>query len=328
MRPVFTLWCAAVALFVGSGGVSASEALPSWREGAARNAIVGFVARVSDGGSADFVPEAERIAVFDNDGCLWAERPVYFQLIYAMDRVRAMAPDHPEWRETQPFKAVLEGDTEALTASGKEGLLTLIMATHAGMTEDECADSVREWLRTARHPETGRPYTEMVYRPMLEVLDYLHEHGFKVFIVSGGGVDFIRVFSEEVYGIPRERVVGSSIDAAFELRGGRPVVVKSPSIDLIDDKAGKPVGIHRHIGRRPIAAFGNSDGDLQMLQYTTAGEGARLGVLIRHTDAEREWAYDRDSHVGRLDEALDEAPARGWVVVDMARAWKRVFADE
>jgi hypothetical protein len=251
---------------------------------------------------------------------------MYFQLAFVLDRVKALAPMHPEWKDTQPFKAVLEDDLETVLAGGEHALLELVMATHAGITTDEFAQAVRDWLTTARHPETGRPYTEMVYEPMLELLAYLRANGFKTYIVSGGGIEFMRVFAEEVYGVPPEQVIGSSIKTVFELRDGAPALVRLPEIDFIDDKAGKPVGINQHIGRRPIAAFGNSDGDLQMLQWTMAGDGARFALLVHHTDADREWAYDRSSPIGRLDAALDEAQARGWTVVDMKRDWDRVFS--
>ena len=299
--------------------------LPSWNEGASKAAIIDFVARVTDPQSPDYVPEPERIATFDNDGCMWAEQPMYFQLFFAVDRVKTMAPEHPEWANTQPFQAVLEGDMETLAASGEHGILELVMATHAGMTTEEFESVVVEWLATAKHPTTGRPYTEMVYQPMLELLDYLRANGFKTFIVSGGGIEFMRPWTEAVYGIPPEQVVGSSIKTTYEVRDGEPVIVRLPEIDFIDDKKGKPVGIHRHIGRRPIAAFGNSDGDFQMLEWTTAGDGARLGVYIHHTDADREWAYDRDSHIGRLDRGLDEAAERAWVVVSMKDDWATIF---
>jgi hypothetical protein len=312
----------------GNRSATSTDPLPSWNDGAARQAVVDFVTRVTDPAGPDFVPEAERIATFDNDGCLWAEKPVYFQLLFAIDRVGALAPEHPEWASTQPFQAVLEGDMEALAASGTRGLAELVMATHAGMTTEEFEVVVTEWLATARHPTTGEPYTEMVYQPMLELLDYLRANGFTTFIVSGGGIEFMRPWTEQVYGIPREQVVGSSIVTKYEVRDGEPVLVRLPELDFIDDKEGKPVGINAHIGRRPIAAFGNSDGDFQMLEWTTAGDGARLGVLIHHTDADREWAYDRDSHVGRLDRGLDEAADRGWVVVDMQQDWKQVFPGE
>jgi hypothetical protein len=304
---------------------AAGPVLPSWNDGEARQQILEFVARVTDPASPDFVPEAERIATFDNDGCLWAEQPAYFQLLFAIDRVKALAPEHPEWATRQPFRAVLEGDMEALAASGERGLLELAMATHAGMTTEEFETVVTDWLATARHPTTGKPYTEMVYQPMLELLDYLRAKGFKTFIVSGGGIEFMRPWTGQVYGIPPEQVVGSSIKTEYEVRDGVPVLVRLPELNFIDDKEGKPVGINAQIGRRPTMAFGNSDGDFQMLEWTTAGDGARLGVLIHHTDAEREWAYDRSSHIGRLDRGLDEAAARGWVVVDMKEDWKTVF---
>ncbi len=302
----------------------AADPLPSWNGSVARTAILDFVGRVHDPGSPDFVPEPERIAVFDNDGTLWSEQPAYFQLFFAMDRVRAIAPEHPEWATQQPFQAVLEGDMEALAASGEHGILELVMATHAGMTTEEFEAVVTDWLATARHPTTGKPYTEMVYQPMLELLEYLRANGFKTFIVSGGGIEFMRPWVEAVYGIPPEQVVGSSIKTRYEVRDGQPVILRLPEMNFIDDKEGKPVGINSHIGRRPIAAFGNSDGDFQMIEWTTAGEGARFGMLIHHTDAEREWAYDRDSHIGRLDRGLDEAGERGWVVVDMKRDWASI----
>jgi phosphoglycolate phosphatase-like HAD superfamily hydrolase len=299
--------------------------LPSWNDGAAKEAIVEFVARVTDRNSPDFVPEAERIATFDNDGNLWSEKPVYFQLLFAIDRVRELAPDHPEWADTQPFKGVLEGDLEAVAATGEHGLLELVMATHSGMTTAEFEEIVKDWLATARHPELNRPYTELVFQPMLELLDYLRAHGFKTFITSGGGIEFMRPWVEEVYGIPPEQVIGSSIKVEFQERDGEPVLVRLPEIDFIDDKEGKPVGIHKFIGRRPIASFGNSDGDFQMLQWATAGNGPGFAMIVHHTDDEREWAYDRDSHVGRLDRGLDEAAERGWIVVDMKRDWKTIY---
>jgi phosphoglycolate phosphatase-like HAD superfamily hydrolase len=301
-----------------------SDPLPSWNDGDVKQQILEFVARVTDPGGPDFVAEPERIATFDNDGTLWSEKPVYFQLLFAMDRVHELAPKHPEWKSKQPFKGVLEGDHKAVAATGEHGLLELVMATHAGMTTAEFEEIVESWLATARHPERDRPYTELVYQPMLEVLAYLRAHGFKTFITSGGGIEFMRPWVEEVYGIPPEQVVGSSVKVEFQERDGEPVLVRLPELDFFDDKEGKPVGIHKFIGRRPIAAFGNSDGDFQMLQWTTAGEGPRLGVLIHHTDSEREWTYDRESHVGRLDRGLDEATERGWVVVDMKMDWKTV----
>ncbi|MEE4271671.1 MAG: HAD family hydrolase [Thermoanaerobaculales bacterium] len=306
----------------------AADPLPSWSDSVARTAILDFVARVTDPDSPDFVPEPERIAVFDNDGTLWSEQPAYFQLFFAMDRVKAMAPEHPEWATQQPFQAVLENDMEALAAAGEHGLLELVMATHGGMTTVEFEAVVEDWLATARHPTTGRSYTEMVYQPMLELLDYLRANGVKTYIVSGGGIEFMRPWTEAVYGIPPEQVVGSSIKTVYEVRDGEPVIVRLPEMNFIDDKEGKPVGIHSHIGRRPIAAFGNSDGDFQMLEWTTAGDGARFGMYIHHTDAEREWAYDRDSHIGRLDRGLDEAVERGWIVVDMKADWAQIYPNE
>ena len=302
-----------------------TDPLPSWTEGASKQAIVDFVRQVTSSDSADFVAPDERIAVFDNDGTLWSEKPAYFQLLFAIDRIKQLAPQHPEWKTTQPFKAVLDNDMDALADSGEKGLLQLVMASHAGMTTTEFERIVGDWLMTARHPRFKRPYTELVYQPMLELLNYLRANGFKTFIVSGGGIEFMRPWTQAVYGIPPEQVIGSSIKVKFELRDGEPVLVRLPEIDFIDDKAGKPVGIHKFIGRRPIAAFGNSDGDLQMLQWTTAGEGARFGLIVHHTDAQREWAYDRDTHVGKLDKALGEAAAQGWTVVDMKNDWRVIY---
>ena len=302
-----------------------TNALRSWNPGPARNVIEEFVARVTTPGSTDYVPESERIAVFDNDGTLWSEQPAYFQLLFAMDRVRTMAADHPEWENQQPFKGVLEDDFEAVAKTGEAGLFELMMTTHTGMTTTEFENIVREWVNNARHPQRDRLYTDLVFQPMLEVLDYLRANGFKTFIVSGGGIEFMRPWVDEVYGIPPEQVVGSSIALAFEIRDDRPVLVRLPKIDFIDDKEGKPIAIHQFIGRRPIAAFGNSDGDLQMLQWTAAGSGPSLQVLVHHTDAIREWAYDRDSHIGRLDAALDEAVEKNWLIVDMKRDWKTIY---
>ncbi len=316
---------ALLATLAAAPAVSAGDPLPSWNEGSSKARIVAFVKAVTDKSGKEYVPPSERIAVFDNDGTLWTEQPAYFQLFFALDRVKAMAPQHPEWKTTQPFKAALEGDMKTLAASGEKGLLELVMATHAGMTTDEFQKAVRDWLATARHPRFERPYTDLVFQPMLELLDYLRTNGFSTWIVSGGGIEFVRVFSEERYGIPPEQVVGSSIRTKYETRSGVPVLVRLPEIEFIDDKEGKPVGINQHIGRRPIAAFGNSDGDLQMLQWTTAGPGARFGLIVHHTDAEREYAYDKESHVGRLDKALAEAKAKGWVVVDMKKDWKTVY---
>jgi phosphoglycolate phosphatase-like HAD superfamily hydrolase len=305
-----------------------SDPLPSWNNGAAKQAIVAFVGRVTQEGGPDFVPVDQRIATFDNDGTLWAEQPIYFQFAFALDRIKALAPQHPEWRDAQPFEAVLEGDPKALAAAGEKGLLEIMAATHTGMTTDEFRATVADWLATARHPRFDRPYTELAYQPMLELLAYLRAEGFKTFIVSGGGVEFMRVFAERVYGIPPEQVVGSSGVVQFEIGAdGKPVLLKEAKVEFVDDGPGKPVGINRFIGRRPIAAFGNSDGDLQMLQWTTAGTGPRFGLIVHHDDAQREWAYDRGSHIGRLDKALDAAGPAGWVVVSMKDDWNTIFAE-
>jgi len=300
--------------------------LPSWNDGTSKQDIINFVTAVTSKSSSDYVDPRERIAVFDNDGTLWSEQPAYFQLFFAMDRVKNMAAAHPEWKTTQPFQAVLEGDLKAVAASGEKGILELVMTTHAGMTTDEFVDITKEWFKTARHPTLNKPYTKLVFKPMLELLDYLRANDFKIFIVSGGGVEFMRPWVEEVYGVLPEQVVGSSIVTAFEMRDGTPVLIRKPKLDFIDDKAGKPVGINQHIGRRPIFAFGNSDGDLQMLQWTTLGGGGkRFAGIVHHTDREREFAYDKDSHMGRLDKALVEAGKNGWTVVDMKKEWKVIY---
>jgi phosphoserine phosphatase len=302
-----------------------SDPLPSWNDGAVKKSITDFVTRVTTQGSPDFVAPAERIATFDNDGTLWVEQPMYVQMAFALDRVKALAPLHPEWRDTQPFKAVLEGDMKTLAESGERGLVEVVMVTHAGMTVSEFSKIVTDWLATALDARFKRPHTELVYQPMLEILAYLRANGFKTFIVSGGGVEFMRPWAERVYGVPPEQVIGSSIKTRFEMRDGRPTLFRLPEVNFIDDKTGKPVGINEHIGRRPIAAFGNSDGDLEMLQWTTMSGGMRLGMIIHHTDAEREYAYDRQSHFGHLDVALDAAAANKWTVVDMKRDWKVIF---
>lgn len=303
----------------------ADDALPSWNDGATKQAIVQFVERVTSKSSPDYVEPDERIATFDNDGTLWAEQPMYIQLAFALDRVKALAPQHPEWKDKEPFASLLKGDLKNALAGGDHAIAEIVMATHAGMTTGEFENIVLEWIDTARHPKTGRLYIDMVYQPMLELLKYLRANDFKTFIVSGGGIEFMRPWTDKVYGIPPEQVVGSSIKLKFEMRDGKPVLVRLPDIDFIDDKDGKPVGIQMHIGRRPIAAFGNSDGDLQMLQWTTAGPGARFGLIVHHTDGEREWAYDRQSAVGRLDKALDMASSQGWTVVDMKHDWKTIY---
>jgi phosphoserine phosphatase len=315
----------AVALIGLPLAVGAAEPLPSWNDTAAKQAITAFVEKTTSKGSTDFVPPDERIAVFDNDGTLWSEQPAYFQLFFAVDRVRQLAPQHPEWKDQEPFASVLEGDMAGAMAGGEHALLELVMATHAGTTTEEFADIVMSWLETARHPKTGKPFTEMVFQPMLELLDYLRANGYKTFIVSGGGIEFMRPWVQAVYGIPPEQVVGSSIKTTYEVRNGVPTLVRLPEMNFIDDKEGKPVGINQHIGRRPTMAFGNSDGDFQMLEWTTAGEGPRLGAIVHHTDEKREWSYDRESHVGKLVRGLDEGPERGWVIIDMKDDWKAVY---
>jgi phosphoglycolate phosphatase-like HAD superfamily hydrolase len=317
-----------LALLLFTNAAYAADPLPSWHDGKTKQAIITFVTQVTTPGGTDFVPAPERIAVFDNDGTLWSEQPMYVQLAFALDRVKALAPEHPEWKTQQPFKAVLEGDLKALMAGGEHALLELMMAAHAGNTTEAFAQFVKDWIATAKHPQTGRRYTDMVYQPMLELLEYLRANGFKTYIVSGGGIEFMRPWTEAVYGIPPEQVVGSSIQTRFELRDGKPALVRLPEINFIDDKAGKPVGINQHIGRRPIAAFGNSDGDLQMLQWTCIGNRIGFCMYVHHTDAEREWAYDRKSSIGRLDKGLDEAAARGWTVVDMKQDWNIIYPPE
>ena len=315
-------------VFAGSATAQTRDPLPSWNDGKAKQSILAFVVQVTKSGAPDFVPPAERIAVFDNDGTLWAEQPMYFQLLFALDRVKMLAPQHPEWKDKEPFASLLKGDVKGALAGGEHAILEIIMSTHAGMTTAEFETIVRDWITTARHPTKRRLYTEMAYQPMLELLAYLRANGFKTFIVSGGGIEFMRPWSEQVYGVPPEQVIGSSIKVRFELRDGVPVLVRLPELDFFDDKEGKPIAIHQQIGRRPIAAFGNSDGDLQMLQWTTAGQGPRFALYIHHTDAEREWSYDRASSVGRLDKGLDEAKSRGWTVVDMKQDWKVIYRHE
>ena len=308
--------------------IHAADPLPSWNDGKAKQSITAFVEKVTKEGSADFVPPAERIATFDNDGCLWAEQPMYFQFFFALDRIKILAPRHPEWKDKEPFASLLKGDVKAALAGGEASLVQIVMATHAGLTTEEFEKAVTDWLATAKHPKTGRPFTEMVYQPMVELLAYLRANGFKTFIVSGGGIEFMRPWTEKVYGIPPEQVIGSSGVLKYELRDGKPALVKLPEIAHNDDKEGKPVGIQRHIGRRPIAAFGNSDGDLQMLQWTAAGAGPRFCLYVHHDDAAREWAYDRESHIGKLDKGLDEAAAKNWTVVSMKGDWKNIYPPE
>jgi phosphoserine phosphatase len=323
LAPVYVV--ALVLALIGSNLAlaQATDPLPSWNDGHTKQSILAFVKRVTTPGSPDFVPPAERIATFDNDGTLWAEKPIYFQAFFAIDRVKALAPQHPEWKTQEPFASLLKGDLKAALAGGEHALLKIVMATHAGMTTSEFEKIVKDWIATARHPQTKRLYTEMVYQPMLELLAYLRANGFKTFIVSGGGIEFMRPWTEAVYGIPPEQVVGSSIKTKYEMRAAGPVLVRLPKIDFIDDKAGKPVGINSHIGRRPIAAFGNSDGDQQMLEWATAGQGARFALLVHHTDAAREYAYDKGT-----EQALKEAKAKGWTVVDMKKDWKVIYPAE
>lgn len=308
-----------------STAVTKKDPLPSWSKGAAKTSIIKFVQTVTDKNSTNYVQPAERIATFDNDGTLWTEKPVYFQLLFAIDRVKQLAPQHPEWKTRQPFKAVLENDMQALAASGEKGLLQLIMATHAGMTTAEFTQIIKDWLTTAKHPKFNRPYTELVFQPMLELLTYLRANEFKTYIVSGGGIEFMRPWVEQVYGIPPEQVVGSSIKTKFEIRGAKPVLVRLAEVNFINDNVGKPVGINQYIGRRPIAAFGNSDGDLQMLQWTAAGDGKRFMLIVHHTDKQREYAYDRNSRIGTLDKALDAAQQGGWTIVDMKNDWEVIY---
>lgn len=325
-RAIVSLMLLAGCVLWGLTDAAVAQPLASWNDGPAKQAIVKFVADVTRQGTSTFVAPGDRIAVFDNDGTLWSEQPMYFQLMFVLDRIRAMAPQHPEWKDREPFKSVLAGDVRAALAGGENAVAEMVAVTHAGMTVDEFEAQVNDWLATARHPRFGRPYTDLVYQPMIELLAYLRENGFKTFIVSGGGVEFMRPWTQKVYGIPPEQVIGSQGKLALETRGGVPVLVKLPQVELVDDRAGKPIGIQKHIGRRPLAAFGNSDGDLEMLQWTAAAPGPRFVLIVRHTDGEREWAYDRTSSIGRLDKAWDEASARGWTIVDMRRDWKRVYA--
>jgi len=311
-----------------SAKIISDDPLPSWYDTDSRKEIIEFVESVTDKNNLQYIEPEDRIATFDNDGTLWSEQPLYFQFQFAIDRIKSMATQYPEWKQDTLFKAVLEDDVETVLHSGKKGLMKIMMTSHAGMTTTEFEQIVKDWINTARHPTTGKLYKEMVYQPMLELIDYLKSKGFKIFIVSGGGIEFMRPWTEEVYGIPKDQVVGSSIKVKFEMKENQPVLIRLPEINFNNDKEGKPVGIHQHIGRRPVAAFGNSDGDLQMLQWTDAGDGKQLLVYIHHTDNEREWAYDRDSHIGRLDKGLDEAMEKGWTVVDMKKDWKRIFPFE
>ena len=324
------LWSIALAAFAAIVATTPvmADPLPSWREGPNKQSILDFVTDVTTEGRPGFVPPAERIAVFDNDGTLWSEQPGYFQFFFVLDRVRALAPQNPDWATRQPFKAAIEGDMKALAETGEHGLMELVMATHAAMTPEAFQAIVAGWLETARHPRfKDRRFDSLVFQPMLELLGHLRASGFKTFIVSGGGVEFMRVFAERAYGVPPEQVIGSSIKTGFELRDGKATLVRKPELNFFDDKAGKPIAINQHIGRRPTIAVGNSDGDFEMLQWSTEGPGRRLGIIVRHDDATREYAYDRDSSIGRLARALDEAPSRGWVVVSMQNDWKTIYID-
>ena len=320
---------ATLALLLGAAYASAQDPLPSWNDGPVKQAIVSFVEKVTKDGSPDFVPPPERVATFDNDGTLWCEQPMYFQLFFALDRMKTLAPQHPEWKTKEPFASLLKGDVKGALAGGEHAILEIIVATHAGMTTADFEKIVADWIATAKHPKFKRPYTECIYQPMVELLAYLRANGFKTFIVSGGGIEFMRPWTEKVYGVPPEQVVGSSIKTKYEMRGGKPVLMRLPEMNFIDDKAGKPVGINSHIGRRPIAAFGNSDGDQQMLEYTQGGDGARLMMLVHHDDAAREFAYGAESKIGTFSDALmAEAKKNSWIVISMKDDWKKIFAFE
>lgn len=320
-----TYICLSIIVCLLVGAHAETDPLPSWNDTAPKKAIFAFIQKVTKEGTPDFVPIEQRIATFDNDGTLWVEQPMYTQFAFAIDRVKALAAQHPEWKTEQPFKAVLEGDIKALAASGEPGIMKIMAASHTGMTTEEFAKIVTDWISNARHPRFRRPYTECVYEPMLELMAYLRANGFKTYIVSGGGIEFMRPWAPKVYGVPPEQIIGSSAKTRYEFRGDQPILVRLPEVLFIDDKAGKAEGINLFIGRRPLAAFGNSDGDQQMLEWTAAGSGERLMLLVHHTDADREYSYDRQSTIGRLDKALDEANARGWTVVDMKRDWKTIF---
>jgi hypothetical protein len=324
-RRLFLATATALFLFCTTSTAHPADPLPSWNDGKSKQSIVAFVEKVTTNGSPDFVAPDNRIATFDNDGTLWAEQPMYFQLLFALERVKTLAPQHPEWKDQEPFASLLEGDVKGALAGGEHAIGEIVMATHSDMTTDEFDREVSKWIATARHPITRRLYTEMLYQPMLELLAYLRANGFRTFIVSGGGIDFMRPWTEKVYGIAPDQVVGSSGKLKFEVRDGKSVLVKLPELNFVDDKDGKPVGIQQHIGQRPIAEFGNSDGDQQMLEWTAAGSGARFALLVHHDDADREWAYDRQSHIGQLDKAWDEAVAKSWTVVSMKDDWRVIY---
>ena len=308
---------------------TSKDPLSSWNEGPAKKSIMDFVSKTTKAGSTDFIPPAERIACFDNDGTLWSEQPMYFQLAFVMDRVKALSPQHPEWKDTQPFKAVLEGDIKTALSGGEKSMMDLMIATHAGTTTEEFKTIVKDWIATAKHPVSHRPYTEMIYQPMLELLNYLRVNGYKTFIVSGGGIDFMRPWTEAVYGIPPEQVIGSSLKLKYEMRDGGPVIVKVGEVNFVNDKATKPVGIEQHIGQRPVFTAGNSDGDYEMLQWTSTGTGhPRFGMIVHHTDEVREWAYDRTSSIGKLDKGLNDATKYNWLIVDMKKDWNKIYPFE
>lgn len=326
-RRILPTSIAAMLLLAVAVRAQSPDSLPSWKDGPTKQAIISFVEKVTKEGGPDFVRPALRIATFDNDGTLWVEKPMYTQVVFAIDRVQTLAPQHPEWKTEEPYKSLLAGDMKAVLSEGEKAAMKIIMSSHANLTTDEFTQICNNWIRTAKHPRFDRLYTKLVYQPMLEVLAYLRKNNFKTFIVSGGGIDFMRPWTQRVYGIPPQQVVGSSIKVQYEMQDGKPVLYRIPDVDFIDDGPGKPVGIYRFIGRRPIIAFGNSDGDLQMLQWTTMEKGPRLGLIVHHTDAEREYAYDRDSDVGRLDKALDQAPQRGWILIDMKNDWRTMFPE-
>jgi phosphoglycolate phosphatase-like HAD superfamily hydrolase len=315
-----------LAMALTTPAAAQTPVLASWRDGPTKQAIVDFVERTTKPGSPDFIAPADRIAVFDNDGTLWSEQPMYFQFLFALDRVRALAPEHPEWKTTAPFKYVLDNDLKALMAGGDEGLMPIIAATHAGMTTEQFTSTVRDWMADARHPVTKRRYDAMVFKPMQELMQYLRANGYGTWIVSGGGQEFLRAWCEAAYGIPPQQVIGSYAGLKYQA-GATPSILKTEQPELVDDHAGKPVGIQRFLGRRPVMAFGNSDGDFEMLEWTTTGPGPRFAALVHHTDAKREFAYDRESHVGKLARGLDEAPKRKWVLIDMARDWETIYPD-
>jgi phosphoserine phosphatase len=324
-RTIIIIFILSLGACAVSQPVPEADPLPSWNDGSVKQSILAFVGAAANPSSAQFIAEDDRIAVFDNDGTLWSEKPTYFQLLFILDRVRALAPQHPEWSAQQPFKAVLENDMTALGEAGEHGLIELAGAAQSGMTTEKFESLVEDWIVSARHPASGRRYTDMVFQPMLELINLLKSRGFDVYIVSGGGIEFMRPWAEAVYGVPPEHVIGSMPELRYERQQGRPVMVRGSGIHFINDKAEKPIGIRRFIGRRPVMAVGNSDGDYEMLEWTTAGDGPRMGLILHHTDGQREWAYDRESSEGRLDRALDDAPAKGWILIDMARDWRVVF---